>query len=152
MTAPRVLLIGIHGHGRVHLDGLLDRHADGAIVLCGLADQRPPEFDPQDGCVFGTDAFALLDRLEPEIAVICTPIHTHAELAEHALRGGAHVLLEKPPVTSLAEHDRLVRIADDLRRHCQVGFQAFGSSVVRESAHRRVGRDRAGQRGRRLAT
>lgn len=132
MSAPRVLLIGIHGHGRVHLDGMLARHAEGRIILCGLADRRPPELAPPDGCLFDTDVSALLDRLEPEIAVICTPIHTHAELAERAMRGGAHVLLEKPPVTGLTEHERLVRTAEETRRHCQVGFQAFGSSVVRD--------------------
>ncbi len=138
MIPPRVLLIGIHGHGRVHLDGLLTRHAEGAILLCGLADQRKPEFDPPQGCVFDTDVLTLLDRLEPDIAVICTPIHTHAEFAERAMLAGAHVLLEKPPVTSIAEHERLVRVAVETRRHCQVGFQAFGSSVVRDLLSRSV--------------
>lgn len=129
---PRVVLIGIHGHGRVHLDALLARHRIGAITLCGLADQRPPDIDPPAGCRFDTDGLGLLDRLEPDIAVICTPIQTHARFAERAMRGGAHVLLEKPPVTSLAEHDRLLRVAADTGRHCQIGFQAFGSSVVRD--------------------
>jgi predicted dehydrogenase len=42
------------------------------------------------------------------------------------------VLLEKPPVTTLADHDRLIRVAARTGRLCQVGFQAFGSTVVRD--------------------
>jgi predicted dehydrogenase len=133
---PRVVLIGIHGHGRVHLDGLLARAAAGTIVLSGLADRREPEVAVPGE--FGVDGLALLDRLRPDIAVICTPIHTHAEFAERAMRAGAHLLLEKPPVTSLADHARLVRVAAETGRHVQVGFQAFGSSVVRELLDRRA--------------
>ena len=136
VTVPRVVLIGIHGHGRVHLDGLLARHAAGSLVLAGLADRRPPEAAMPGE--FDTDGLALLDRLRPDIAVICTPIHTHAEFAERAMRAGAHLLLEKPPVTGLADHERLLRVAAGTGRHVQVGFQAFGSSVVRELLARRA--------------
>ena len=50
----------------------------------------------------------LLEKLRPDIAVISTPIHTHLEIAEAALRVGAHLLLEKPPVTSVADHEQLL--------------------------------------------
>ena len=136
---PRVVLIGIHGHGRVHLEGLLARERAGRLALCGLADRREPsgpDGRTSDGRVFDTDAERLLGALRPDIAVIATPIHTHAAFAELAMRLGAHVLLEKPPVTAVAEHDRLVSVADSERRHCQVGFQAFGSSVARDLLHR----------------
>lgn len=142
-SPPRVALIGIHGHGRVHLSGLVERHRAGRVELCGLADRVPPV--PESGSdsgsesalprdvVFDTDVTRLLGSVRPDIAVIATPIHTHAELARTALDLGAHVLLEKPPVTSVAEHDDLVARAGAARRHCQVGFQAFGSSVVPET-------------------
>lgn len=134
---PRVALIGIHGHGRVHLSGLLERHRAGRLELCGLADRVPPVPQSQSAlprdAAFDADAARLLDAVRPDVAVIATPIHTHAELARTALDLGAHVLLEKPPVTSLAEHDDLVALAAAARRHCQVGFQAFGSSVIPET-------------------
>ena len=101
-----------------------------------VADRRPPDGDPPGE--FDPDGPALLDRLRPDIAVICTPIHTHAEFAERAMRAGAHLLLEKPPVTGLADHERLLRVAAATGRHVQVGFQAFGSSVVRELLDRRA--------------
>jgi predicted dehydrogenase len=97
-----------------------------------------------DGRAFDTDARRLLGALRPDIVVIVTPIHTHAALAERAMLLGAHVLLEKPPVTCLAEHDRLLSAATAAERHCQVGFQAFGSSVVRDL----IARVRRGDLGR----
>jgi predicted dehydrogenase len=132
---PRVALIGIHGHGRVHLAGLLERDRSAALDLCGLADRLEPagpDAESVRGIPFDTDAARLLDAVRPDVAVIATPIHTHAQIAESALGVGAHLLLEKPPVTGLAAHDRLVSVADTARRHVQVGFQAFGSSVVGE--------------------
>lgn len=136
---PRVALIGMRGHGRVHLGDLLDRDRDGRLVLCGVADVREPvgpEADLVAGRVFDTDAARLLNRVRPDIAVIAAPSHVHAALAEQAMLHGAHILVEKPPVTSLAEHDRLLSVAERTRRHCQVGFQAFGSTVVQEVLRR----------------
>src|SRR6266568_3201423 len=90
---PRVALVGIHGHGRVHLAGLLERDRAGTLELCALADRLAPT-GPEAGQVsalpFDTDAVGLLRAVRPDIAVIATPIHTHAELAEAALGVGAH--------------------------------------------------------------
>jgi predicted dehydrogenase len=136
VSPVRVALIGIHGHGRVHLVGLLERERAGTLELCGLADRLAPTGPDAgqllSGRVFDTDAARLLRTVRPDVAVIATPIHTHAQIAEAALEVGAHLLLEKPPVTGLDAHDRLAALASSARRHCQVGFQAFGSSVVRE--------------------
>ena len=130
-SRPRVVLIGVHGHGRVHLEGLLERERSGVLELCGLADRREPEPDSgAAGYAFDTDAAGFLEKLHPDIAVISTPIHTHLDIAEAALRVGAHLLLEKPPVTSVADHERLQLAVEAAGRHCQVGFQAFGSSAV----------------------
>ena len=137
---PRVVLIGVHGHGRVHLNDLLERERDGVLELCGLADRREPS---AAGHEFDADAARLLERLRPDIAVISTPIHTHLDIAEAALGVGAHLLLEKPPVTSVADHERLQLAVDAAGRHCQVGFQAFGSSAVSQL----VARIRSGELG-----
>jgi predicted dehydrogenase len=145
-TGPRVALIGIHGHGRVHLGRILAREQAGRLHLAGLADRVAPAA-PESAVLrdrpFDTDPVRLLNDVRPDIAVIATPIHTHAGIATHALSLGAHVLLEKPPVTSVAEHDDLAAAAAAAKRHCQVGFQAAGSSLLPELA----GRIRSGQFG-----
>jgi predicted dehydrogenase len=143
MAGPRVALIGIHGHGRVHLTALLEREQAGRLELRALADPRAPAAGPEAqvlrGRTFDTDAQRMLRTCRADIVVIAAPIHTHAELAALAMRSGAHVLLEKPPVTTVAELDRLLAIAAATRRHCQVGFQAFGSSAARDLPGRLAG-------------
>ncbi|MGH8217436.1 MAG: Gfo/Idh/MocA family protein [Steroidobacteraceae bacterium] len=47
---------------------------------------------------------------------ICTPPQTHYEGAKLALTCGKHVLLEKPPCTSLAQLDHLRHLAREVRR------------------------------------
>ncbi|MDX6260709.1 MAG: hypothetical protein QOH84_2397 [Kribbellaceae bacterium] len=66
--------------------------------------------------------------------MLSTPIHTHAPLAALALRAGADVLLEKPPVASMAEFERLLQVVEETGRSCQVGFQSHGSGAARALA------------------
>jgi predicted dehydrogenase len=43
-----------------------------------------------------------------DLVDVCTPPKTHAPLTIEALENGAHVLLEKPMATSLAECDQII--------------------------------------------
>ena len=72
----------------------------------------------------------MLDAGGLDIVVLCTPIPTHAELTLRALGAGMHVLLEKPPVVSVAQHEQVEAAAADAGRAVQVGFQSLGSSGV----------------------
>jgi predicted dehydrogenase len=74
----------------------------------------------------------MLQAVSADVVVVCTPPHTHLQIATEALEYGADVLLEKPPVLSLAEHDTLEKTAAALGRVCQVGFQALGSAALAE--------------------
>ncbi|WP_317619818.1 DUF6807 family protein [Nonomuraea phyllanthi] len=127
--AVKVVLAGAHGHGRHHL-GNLRRLADrGVIELAGICDVRPAEVD------FGSplqspDLGELLAKTAAEITIICTPIHTHADLAVTALHAGSHVLLEKPPAASPAAHARIAEAVAETGLACQVGFQSLGSAAV----------------------
>jgi Predicted dehydrogenases and related proteins len=49
----------------------------------------------------------LIAEAKVDTVAIATPLHTHAELAITALRAGAGVLLEKPPVTDLTDFARV---------------------------------------------
>ena len=99
MTA-RVALIGANGHGRWHRRNIGNR-------LVGLADLQPIS-PPPDAPAF-TDHRELLAETRPDVVVICTQPHTHLPIALDALDAGCDLLLEKPPVTSLAAHHTLPR-------------------------------------------
>ncbi len=125
-----VALIGASGHGLWHRR-LIERTP--GLTLCAVSDVRPPQPDPDaplDGVAVFTDHTEMLAATAPDAVVICTPPHTHLPIARDVLRAGHHVLLEKPPVASLAEHASLVSEAEQAKRPVQVNFQALGSAAL----------------------
>lgn len=132
----KVALVGANGHGRSHRRVMASLQAAGALELVGLCDLAPVRDEPgapvPPGARIFTDHRELLAALAPEVVVICTPPHTHLEIATAAARAGADLLLEKPPVTTLAEHEALMAVLAETGRVCQVGFQALGSAALGE--------------------
>jgi predicted dehydrogenase len=132
--SPRVALIGANGHGLWHRRHIAPLHDSGALALVALCDVAPIA-DAEDapippGAILFTDHRELLRTVVPEVVVVCTPPHTHLAIAADAARAGADVLLEKPPVTSLAEHAALAKVFADTGRAAQIGFQALGSVAL----------------------
>jgi predicted dehydrogenase len=134
VTPPRIGLIGANGHGRWHRRRIAAMQAEGEAVLAGLADPAPVDADlpvPAGAGVF-TDHRDLLRAAAPDVVVVCTPPHTHLRIALDAVAAGCDLLLEKPPVLSLADHEVLAAALRDTGRACQVGFQALGSAALGE--------------------
>lgn len=127
----KVGIAGVHGHGRSHVDAMLARSSP--LELVAVADPRGSGDVPGATRVFA-DAADMLRDAELDIAILSTPIPTHTELARLALSRGAHVLLEKPPVPSVADHRELLRAGDAAGRAVQVGFQSLGSAGVPAAA------------------
>ncbi|MFF7792697.1 Gfo/Idh/MocA family oxidoreductase [Streptomyces sp. NPDC007991] len=136
-TAVPVVLAGARGHGRWHLDNIRRLQDKGIVRLAGICELTPLTGDelpeglrgsgaPEQSADFG----ALLDSTGAEIAVICTPIPTHTDLALTAARRGVHLLLEKPPAPSYAEFRRMADGVAAAGVVCQIGFQSLGSHAV----------------------
>jgi predicted dehydrogenase len=132
----RVALIGASGHGLSHRRNLARLARAGRIEIAAFADPRPPvpaEDAPIDPATrIFTDHAAMLREVRPDVVVICTPPHTHLEIATDALESGADVLLEKPPLLSPSEHRALSAVLARTGRALQVGFQALGSAALDE--------------------
>ncbi|SNT30817.1 Predicted dehydrogenase [Asanoa hainanensis] len=127
----RVALVGANGHGRWHRRRLATRSD---LTLVGIAEPKP--VDPDPPVPPGTPVFPnhrdLLAATRPEVVIICTPPGTHLPIALDALAAGCDLLLEKPPLLSLADHDLLSAALAEAGRSCQVGFQALGSAALDE--------------------
>ncbi len=140
MAAPaavdlaRVAVVGVHGHGASHVRRVAALAADRRAVLSGVVDPRPVDgvADVPPGTPWFPSLDALLAVQQPDVVVLSTPIPTHLPLASAAMRAGCDVLLEKPTVASLAEHEQLLAVVAETGRRCQVGFQTFGSGAVDE--------------------
>ncbi|GAA2127529.1 DUF6807 family protein [Actinomadura napierensis] len=127
MKPVRIVVAGVNGYGRNHLDNVGRLAALGRAELAGVCDVRPPA---GLGVPVSADLPALIRETGAEIAVIATPIHTHAPLAVAALEAGAHVLLEKPPAPSVEEFAAIAAAVAGTGRACQVGFQSLGSDAI----------------------
>ncbi|WP_031477342.1 Gfo/Idh/MocA family protein [Streptomyces bicolor] len=133
-TAVPIVLAGARGHGRWHLDNIRRLQDKGIVRLAGICELTPltaqelPEGlgAPEQSADFG----ALLDATGARIAVICTPIPTHTDLALTAAHRGVHILLEKPPAPSYAEFRRMADGIAEAGVACQIGFQSLGSHAV----------------------
>ncbi|MEU8203720.1 DUF6807 family protein [Streptosporangium sp. NPDC049046] len=132
MKPVRVVVAGVHGYGRNHLANVRRLAAAGRAELAGVCDTLSPS--PGLDVPFSADLPSLIAETGAEVAVIATPIHTHAPLAVAALRAGAHVLLEKPPAPSVEEFERISAAVAETGLACQVGFQSLGSAAVPAAA------------------
>ena len=59
-----------------------------------------------------SDLATMLAAVTPDVANICTPVQTHAELATAALERRIHVMVEKPLAVDAAQTRQLLDIAD----------------------------------------
>ncbi|MFF6876303.1 Gfo/Idh/MocA family protein [Streptomyces sp. NPDC012474] len=133
MTVP-IVLAGARGHGRWHLDNIRRLQDKGIVRLAGICELTPLTADeipeglgtPEQSADFA----GLLDTTGARIAVICTPIPTHTDLALTAAARGVHLLLEKPPAPSFAEYRRMADGVAAAQVACQIGFQSLGSHAL----------------------
>ncbi|MEU1014531.1 Gfo/Idh/MocA family oxidoreductase [Streptomyces sp. NPDC005898] len=128
-----VVLAGARGHGGAHLENIRRLQRAGLVRLVGVCELKPLVGEELVG--FGAveqsdDLAALLDATGAAVAVICTPIPTHADLALAAARRGVHVLLEKPPAPSYAQFRQIADAAAAAGTAVQIGFQSLGSHAL----------------------
>ena len=107
MTPLRTLVAGLGTMGRSHA---LAYHADPAFQIVGLVNRSTPDLPEA------------LDRLRPDLVSIATYSDTHADYAAAALEAGAHVFVEKPLATTVADAERVVEAARRTGRKVVVGY------------------------------
>lgn len=134
--------IGLVGCGEIarnqHGPFLLGPGNDTGLRLVATAD---PRHRLGDGPRHYADHRAML-QAEPAMAAvsIASPTGTHFAVARDALLAGRHVLLEKPPATTLAELEELARIAADRGRVLVTAFHARHNEAVARLRERLTGR------------
>jgi UDP-N-acetyl-2-amino-2-deoxyglucuronate dehydrogenase len=112
-----VAVIGAGAISSFHLDGYLafpDRCRVVAVADPDLprARQRIDEHHLTDAVAFDGVEAVLDDGPHIDLASVCTPPSTHAEIAARLLDAGVSTLLEKPMAPSLAECDAILAAAD----------------------------------------
>lgn len=120
-NAPiRVLSAGLGNMGRSHA---LAYHNNPGFEIAGLVNRSVvPVPDELSSYEILPDYFEALKELRPELCSINTYSDSHADYAVAALESGAHVFVEKPLATTVADAQRVVDCAKANGRKLVVGY------------------------------
>ncbi len=136
MTASGVVRVGVLGAGvwarNAHLPGY---QRDRRCRIVGIADteiDRAEDAAREFNVPFTTaDARTLIARDDVDVIDVCTPSHTHFELAWAALEAGKHVLCEKPVAYDFRDTLRARDLARSRRLKTKVGLTFRYSPAMR---------------------
>jgi predicted dehydrogenase len=126
MTTPR-LRVGVLGAGAwatfAHLPGFLrDPRCEVVAIADPQADLAQAAADRFGIPAVATDHRALIERDDIDLIDVCTPSHTHFELAWAALDAGKHVLCEKPVAYDFRDTRRAAALAREKGLKTKLGF------------------------------
>lgn len=116
----RVLVAGLGNMGRSHA---LAYHRDPGFEIVGLVNRSRPELPAElDGYPILSDYRQALETLRPGLVSVNTYSDSHADYAIAAMESGAHVFVEKPLATNVADARRVVEAARRHGRKLVVGY------------------------------
>ena len=116
----RVLVAGLGNMGRSHA---LAYHRNPGFKIVGLVNRSPVDLpDELAGYPRFTSYEDALTELKPDFASVCTYSDTHSNYAIAAMESGAHVFLEKPIATTVADAERVEAAAKATGRKLVVGY------------------------------
>ncbi len=121
-------LIGAGWWGMNILRAAMSAGQSRVVALCDVDREQLAAAAEEDARLSGErpkkygDYRELIDEAKPEICIVATPDHWHALATIAAVRGGAHVYVEKPVSHTLREGRAMVRAAREAGRVVQVGL------------------------------
>jgi predicted dehydrogenase len=128
----KVAIVGAGNISRRHAEAY---EATGKTDLVGVNDiifAKAEALAEKHGSTPYADLSELLSDADPDLVSVATPPGSHAALALEILAAGKSVLLEKPPVLSLAEMDAVAEAERSSKGSVYVVFQhRHGSGGVR---------------------
>ena len=108
------------------------RAEDQVVAVSGPAKDAVADLAGRYGAAALRDWHDLVARDDVDAVVVATPPNAHEEISVAALRGGKHVLCEKPLASSSAAAERMARAATDAGRVLHCGFNhRFHPAVAR---------------------
>ncbi|MCA0858033.1 MAG: Gfo/Idh/MocA family protein [Phaeobacter italicus] len=116
----RVLIAGL---GNMGLSHALAHHGHPDAEIIGLVNRSGTVDHPDlQGYPVFTDFHAALHKTKPDLVVVATYSDSHADYAVAAMEAGAHVFVEKPLATTVADARRVVAKAQETNRKLVVGY------------------------------
>ena len=127
----RAALIGFGGMGHFHASCYAGQKEVELVAICDI---DPKTFEQEkekinlgesgktslEGIVTCRSYQELKRKVQFDLLDICLPCHLHAEYAVRAMQDGYHVLCEKPMARTLAQADRMIRVARETGRKLMI--------------------------------
>src|SRR5262245_4504395 len=107
MAKLRTALVGCGKVGHLHAAALKSLPESEFVAVSGRYEKALP-FSAQYRVKHFSDVTEMVDKAKVQVVCICTPHPEHAAPAIAAARAGAHVLVEKPLASSLADCDAML--------------------------------------------
>ena len=120
----RVALVGLGDAGlTLHLPALAGMSDATVVGVCDLDAARRERAAASCGAPAFADFDVMLAVSAPDVVIVATPPDTHAAHCFRALAAGAHVLCEKPFVSSAGEAERVLAAADAAGRQVALNHE-----------------------------
>ena len=107
----RYALIGYGKVAQVHAKALTEAQDSTLVAVWGRNKDKADLFAKQWGILAFTDMQKMITEAKVDAVVITTPHPAHKENTLEALRGGAHVLVEKPIALTVADCQEMIDCA-----------------------------------------
>ena len=116
----RVLIAGL---GNMGLSHALAHHHNPAAEIVGLVNRSDIDL-PAELTTYPRfkDFQSALTETKPDLVVVATYSDSHADFVVAAMEAGAHVFVEKPLATTVADAERVVAKAVETERKLVVGY------------------------------
>ncbi|KAJ5183663.1 oxidoreductase [Penicillium capsulatum] len=123
MSHPGPLKVAVIGLGQMGISHSLAYHDNPGFEIVALVNRGPIKKLPDHLKIY-TTLTNLSDALQlsPDVVSINTHPASHAEYAIAAMEAGAHVFVEKPLATTIAEAEYVIETARRTNRKVVVGF------------------------------
>lgn len=116
----RVLIAGLGNMGRSHA---MAHHSNPNSNIVGLVNRSAIDLpDALREYRMFTSYDVALAETRPDLVVVATYTDSHADYAIAAMEAGAHVFVEKPLASNVADAERMVETARRLNRKLGVGY------------------------------
>jgi UDP-N-acetyl-2-amino-2-deoxyglucuronate dehydrogenase len=111
LTQVGTALIGCGKVGHTHAQAFATLDESNFVAVCSRDATKVSAFAVEYGVKAYTEVETLLKDPNVQMISICTPQHTHPQLAIACAHAGMHVLVEKPMAVDLDSCDRMIESA-----------------------------------------
>ncbi len=126
----KAAILGAGGISEFHLKGLRRLPYVDIVGVADMNEARARELADRFAVPHSFPSLAALLAARPDVVHVLTPPDAHAENVIEALRGGCHVLVEKPLATSVEDCDRIAAAAEQAGKSVCVGHSLLRDPFV----------------------